>query len=160
MEATRTQPWTTGWSRRRRVAVAAFGLFMLYVHSLYFTGFYVSEEEYWFPFWTGMTVGDRLLSLVLAFAANIGLIAAPFMRAPSRTVRGLLIASLVSGAIVSGAWVAQNLHGWIKDAAQYPELLLRTLLGQGPSTAIYYTVSGLHVYLCIRSIYYLHLTRK
>ena len=59
-----------GWSRRRRAAVFALGLLMLYLHSLYFTGFYIPEEEYWFPSWTGMTVVDRLLSLVLAFIAN------------------------------------------------------------------------------------------
>ena len=34
--------------------------------TLFLTGFDMPEEEYWFPFWTGMTVGDRLLSLVLA----------------------------------------------------------------------------------------------
>ena len=36
---------TAGWSRKRRAAVAASGLFMLYVQSLYFTGFYIPEEE-------------------------------------------------------------------------------------------------------------------
>jgi hypothetical protein len=66
MDAARTQLWTAGWSRRRRIAVAGFGLFMLYVQSLYFTGFYIPAEEYWFPFWTGMTVGDRMLSLASA----------------------------------------------------------------------------------------------
>jgi hypothetical protein len=130
--------------------VAVFGLFMLYVQSVYFTGFYISEDEYWFPFWTGMTVGDRLLSLVLAFAANVGLIATPFARAPGRTIRWLFVGSLTSGAAVSLAWLAGNLRGWIEDAVQYPEYLMRTLLGQGPSTAIYYTVFGLHIYLCVR----------
>jgi hypothetical protein len=32
MEAARTQLWAAGWSRKRHAAVAAFGLFMLYVH--------------------------------------------------------------------------------------------------------------------------------
>jgi hypothetical protein len=120
------------------------------VQSLCFTGFYIPEEEYWFPFWTGMTVGERLLSLVLAAATNIGLIATPFVRAPGRITRWLLVGSLVSGAAVSMAWVAGNLRGWIEDAIQYPEYLMRTLLGQGPSTAIYYAVFGLHVYFCAR----------
>jgi hypothetical protein len=160
MDAARTQLWTAGWSRKRRVAVAVFGLFMLYVQSLYFTGFYIPEEEYWFPFWTGMTVGDRLLSLGLAFAANIGLITTPFMRAPGRTMRLLLIGSLVSGAMVSLAWLAQSLQGWVEAAVQYPEFFMRTLLGQGPTAGIYYTVFGFHIYLCIRFSCTLHSARR
>jgi hypothetical protein len=96
MNATRTQLWTTGWSRGRRAGVAAFGLFMLYVQSLFFTGFYIPEEEYWFPFWTGMTVGDRMLSLALAGWCNAGLIIAPLLRSPGRALRFLLVASLAS----------------------------------------------------------------
>jgi hypothetical protein len=108
MDTARTELWTAGWPRKRRAAVVLFGLFILYVQSLYFTGFYIPKEEYWFPFWTGMTVGDQLLSLVLATATNIGLIATPFVRAPGRTLRLLLIASLVSGAAVSLAWLGQS----------------------------------------------------
>ena len=150
MDVARTQLWTAGWSRRRRIATAAFGLFMLYVQSLYFTGFYIAEEEYWFPFWTGMTVGDRLLSLALASWSNAGLIIAPFLRRPGRTLRFVLVASLASGAIVSLAWIGQNLQGWVEAAVQYPEFLTRVLRGQGPTTLIYYSVFGLHIYFCVR----------
>jgi hypothetical protein len=160
MKPSRTELWTAGWSRRRRVAIAAFGLFMLYVHSLYFTGFYIPEEEYWFPFWTGMTVGDRLLSLALAAVANIGLIATPFLRSPGRTLRFLLVGSLVSGALVSLAWLVQSLVGWVEGAIQYPQFLVKTLLYQVPSTVIYYTVFGCHIYLCVRSSYDLLALRK
>jgi hypothetical protein len=150
MDAAPSQLWTAGWSRRRRAAVAIFGLFMLYVQSLYFTGFYLPEEEYWFPFWTGMTVGDRLLSLALASWSNAGLIIAPFLRRPGRVLRTLLVASLACGAIVSFAWIGQSLQGWIEGAIQYPEFLMQTLRGQGPTAAIYYSVYGLHIYFCVR----------
>lgn len=119
MDEARTQLWTASWSRKRCVAVAAFGLFMLYVQSLYLTGFYIPEKEYWFPFWTGMTVSDRLLSLALAFAANVGLIATPFVRTPGRAIRFVLIGSLVSGATVSLAWLAHNLRGGSKMQSNF-----------------------------------------
>ena len=150
MDTARTQLWTASWSRKRRVAVAAFGLFMLYVQSLYFTGFYIPEEEYWFPFWTGMTVGDRLLSLALASWSNAGLIIAPFLRRPGCTLRSLLVASLACGAIVSLAWIGQSLQGWIEGAIEYPGFFMRALRGQGPTAAIYYSVYGLHIYFCVR----------
>jgi hypothetical protein len=160
MDAARTQLWTAGWSRRRRIAVAGFGLFMLYVQSLYFTGFYIPEEEYWFPFWTGMTVGDRLLSLALASWSNAGLIIAPFLRTPGRALRLLLIVSLACGAIVSLAWIGQSLRGWIEGAIQYPEFTMRTLREQGPTAAIYYSVYGLHIYFCVRFGYDLLSARR
>jgi hypothetical protein len=65
MDAARTLLWTAGWSCKARGGRPV-RLFMLHVQSLYVTGFYIPEEEYWFPFWTGMTVDDRLLSLALA----------------------------------------------------------------------------------------------
>jgi hypothetical protein len=153
MDAARTRLWTSGWSRKRRVAVAAFGLFMLYVQSLYFTGFYIREEDYWFPFWTGMTVGDRLLSLVLAFAANLGLITTPFLRAPGRAIRFLLIGSLVSGAAVSLAWVTQDLADWVNTAANYPNDFTKILVALAPSTTAFYTIYGAHVYLSLSFVY-------
>jgi hypothetical protein len=159
MDAARTQLWTTGWSRNRRVAVALFGLFMLYVQSLYFTGFYIPEEEYWFPFWTGMTVGDRLLSLVLAFAANVGLIVTPFLRDPGRTIRLLLIGSLVSGATVSFAWLAQGLADWMNTASEYPDRFMEILLALLPSTLISYVMFGSHAYLSLSLTRQLYLRR-
>jgi hypothetical protein len=153
MDTARTELRTASWARKRRVAVAAFGLFMLYIQSLYFTGFYIPEEEYWFPFWTGMTVGDRLLSLVLATATNIGLIATPFVRAPGRTLRLLLIASLVSGAAVSLAWLGKSLADWVNTAAEYPDRFMKILLALAPSTTVFYTFYGVHVYLSLRFAY-------
>ena len=153
MNAARMQLWTAGWSRRRRFAVAAFGLFMLYVQSLYFTGFYIPEEEYWFPFWTGMTVGDRLLSLALASWSNAGLVIVPFLRSPGRALRFLLIVSLASGAIVSLAWLAGSLSDWANTAVQYPESIREIALALAPSTIAFYTMYGVHAYLCIQFIF-------
>jgi hypothetical protein len=97
MDAAQTQLWSAGWSRRQRAAVCALGLLMLYLHSLYILAFYVPEEEYWFPFWTGLTVVDRLLSLGLAFIANFALLATSFLRTPGRWMRMLLAVSLCCG---------------------------------------------------------------
>jgi len=160
MDATRTQLWPAGWSRKRRAAVVAFGLFMFYVQSVYFTGFYIPEEEYWFPFWTGMTVGDRLLSLVLALAANVGLIMAPFLRAPGRVLRLPLIASLVSGAIVSLSWLTQNLVDWANTAIEHPDSFMETLLALAPSTSVLYTIFGSHAYLSLSFVYCLMSIRR
>jgi hypothetical protein len=160
MDATRTQLWPAGWSRKRRAAVAAFGLFMFYVQSVYFTGFYIPEEEYWFPFWTGMTVGDRLLSLVLALAANVGLIATPFVRAPGRLLRLLLIASLVSGAVVSLSWLTQSLADWANTAIEYPDRFMKILWALAPSTTVFYTIFGSHAYLSLSFVYHLMSIRR
>lgn len=160
MDAARTQLWTAGWSRGRRAAVAAFGLFMLYVQSLYFTGFYIPEEEYWFPFWTGMTVGDRMISLALATWSNFGLIIAPFMKqAPGRIVRFLLIGSLASGAIVSIAWLAGSLSDWTNTAVQYPDRFVDILLALAPSTITLYTIYSVHIYLCTWFIFQISSTQ-
>jgi hypothetical protein len=159
MDATRTQLWPSGWSRKGRAAVAVFGLFMFYVQSVYFTGFYIPEEEYWFPFWTGMTVGDRLLSLVLALAANVGLIMAPFLRAPGGAVRFLLIGSLISGAAVSLAWLGQSLADWVNTATEYPDRFMKILLALAPSTTAFYKIYGVHVYLFLGFAYRLISTR-
>jgi hypothetical protein len=56
LDAARTQLWTARWSRKQRAAVFALGLLMFYLHSLYILRFYVSEDEYWWPVWTEMTV--------------------------------------------------------------------------------------------------------
>jgi hypothetical protein len=109
MDEARPRLWPTGWSRKRRVAVFALGLLMLYLHSLYILAFYVPEEEYWFPFWTGMTVVDRLLSLILAFIANFALLAAPFLRTPGRWMRTVLAVSLCCGITISTVWLARRL---------------------------------------------------
>jgi hypothetical protein len=159
MDATRTQLWPAGWSRKRRAAVAAFGLFMLYVQSVYFRGFYIPEEEYWFPFWTIMTVGDRLLSLVLALAANVGLIATPFLRAPGRLLRLLLIASLVSGAVVSLSWLIRDVVDWINTAIKCPDDFVQILLALAPSTAAFYMIYGFHAYLSSSFVHRLISTR-
>ena len=153
MDAAGSQLWTAGWSRRRRAAVAVFGLLTLYVQSLYFTGFYIPEEEYWLPFWTGMTVGDRLVSLALAFAANVGLIATPFLRAPGRMIRCLLIGSLVSGALVSLAWLGQSLADWVNTAIEYPDRFMKILLALALSTITFYAIYGAHVYLSLSFVY-------
>jgi hypothetical protein len=109
MDEARTHLWATGWSRKRRAAVLALGMLMLYLHSLYILAFYVPEEEYWFPFWTGMTVVDRLLSLILAFIANFALLAVPFLRTPGRWLRTVLAVSLCCGIAISTVWLTRRL---------------------------------------------------
>lgn len=109
MNQPRPELWTAGWSRRRRAWLFVLGLLMVYLHSLYILAFYVPEEEYWFPFWTGMTVADRLLSFLLAFIANFGLLAAPFLRTPGRWMRALLAASLCWGILISAAWLMRDM---------------------------------------------------
>jgi hypothetical protein len=99
-----------------------------------------------------MTVGDRLLSLALGTGTNIGLIATPFLRAPGRTVRFLITASLISGAAVSLVWLGQSLADWINTATEYPDRFMKILLALAPSTTAFYTVYGVHVLRLDRGI--------
>ena len=109
MDATRAQLWTAGWSRKKCAAVFALGLLMFYLHSLYILGFYVSEDEYWWPVWTGMTLQQRLLSHALALFANLSLLVMPFLRAPGGSMRAVLALSLTFGLVISIAWLARDL---------------------------------------------------
>lgn len=92
--------------RWARIGLALYALFMSYIHSLYITGFYVSEEEYW---WTGMTLTDRLTSLGLGLAANLGLLLAPFLRESVRMIKVSLMISLAFGSVLSGTWLIGDL---------------------------------------------------
>ena len=98
------------WPRRRKAALIAFALIMAYLHSFYLLGFYVSEDEYWWPVWTGMTAEQRLLSFALALFANFGLMAMPFLRAPGRVLRALVTLSLSFGLAISVAWLGHDIY--------------------------------------------------
>jgi hypothetical protein len=97
------------WSWQRKASLIAFALMMTYLHSLYILFFYVTDWDYWWPFWTGMTVEQRLFSYALALFANLGLIAMPFVRAPGRILRAVIALSLTMGLLVSIAWLARDL---------------------------------------------------
>jgi hypothetical protein len=109
--AGRSGPLPADWSWKRKTTLVVFALMMTYLHSLYILGFYVSELEYWWPFWTGMTVEQRLFSYALALFANFGLLVAPFLRAPSRQLRASLAVSFGCGALISIAWLLRDL--WV-----------------------------------------------
>ena len=51
-----------------------------------------------------------LLSLVLAFIANFGLLAVPFLRTPGRWMRTVLAVSLCCGIMISAVWLARGLY--------------------------------------------------
>ena len=70
-----------------------------------------NDWDYWWPFWTGMTVEQRLFSYALALFANFGLMTMPFVRAPGRLTRPLLAISLGWGALISTAWLLRDL--WV-----------------------------------------------
>jgi hypothetical protein len=99
------------WSRKRKALLIVFALMMTYLHSLYIVFFYVTDWDYWWPFWTGMTVEQRLLSYALALFTNFGLMAMPFVRAPGRLLRTLVAVSLGCGALISAAWLLRDL--WV-----------------------------------------------
>jgi hypothetical protein len=109
MVAARSRGLPADWSWRRKVSLIVFALMMTYLHSLYILRFYVSELEYWWPFWTGMTVEQRLFSYALALFANFALMAMPFLRTWGLRMRVLLVISLSCGIAISIAWLARNL---------------------------------------------------
>lgn len=106
----RSGPLPADWSWRRKASLIVFALMMTYLHSLYILFFYVTDWDYWWPFWTGMTVEQRLLSYALALFGNFGLMAMPFVRAPGPAVRLVLAASLGAGALISIAWLSHDLR--------------------------------------------------
>jgi hypothetical protein len=96
--------WSPGW----KGVLVVFALLMTYLHSLNILGLYVTEGEYWWPVWTGMTAGERLLSYALALFANLGLMTLPFVHTPRRGMRIVLTVSLVSGILICVAWLAHD----------------------------------------------------
>jgi hypothetical protein len=99
------------WSWQRKAALIVFASIMAYLHSFYILGFYTSDIEYWGTVWIGVTAKQRLLSFGLGLFANLGLMAMPFLRAPGRLMRLLLVISLGCGALISTAWLLRDL--WV-----------------------------------------------
>ena len=95
---------TAGTKRRLLLGL---GLFMVYQHSIYFGAFLVPEERYFLPLLNDMTLGERLLSLLMALPFNLGFL----VIASGRTVKGSwrwpVLASLLAGIGLS-FWLGSN----------------------------------------------------
>jgi hypothetical protein len=115
------------WSNGRKTALIVFALLMAYLHSFYILGFYVSDMEYWGTVWIGVTAKQRLLSFGLGLLANFGLIAAPFLRAPGRTLRAVVALSLTSGFLISVVWLGRDL--WVGDLLNSYNTVVFSALG-------------------------------
>jgi hypothetical protein len=90
----------------RKTALALFGLLFIYLHSVFFTGFFVPEEAY---FYEGMSHADRFISLALGGLCNGGLIAMAFVREPRGIARFPIAASLLCGLAASLFFIVGDL---------------------------------------------------
>jgi hypothetical protein len=75
--------WTGKWSVGRRVALFLFGLYLQFIHAIFFRMMLVPGYEWW------DTIEPRLflLSEALALAANFGFLALPFLNRHSPYAR-------------------------------------------------------------------------
>jgi hypothetical protein len=116
-----------GWSRKRKASLIVFALIMAYLQSFYILGFYTSDIEYWGTVWIGVTVEQRLLSFALGLLANFGLMAIPFLRAPGRILRILVMLSLGFGLLISIAWLSHDIDALGLLPASYNTMFFSVL---------------------------------
>ncbi|MGH6899831.1 MAG: hypothetical protein ACREJ5_25315 [Geminicoccaceae bacterium] len=97
--------WTGKWPVGRRIALFLFGLFMQFAHSVFFRMLLVPGYE-WLD-----TIEPRLYVLgeALAMTTNFGLLALPFLKAPGRVMRPVVITALALGALANAAWMIRGL---------------------------------------------------
>jgi hypothetical protein len=74
---------------------------MAFLQSHYITAQLYPEADYFFGVWYGLSEDQMLVGESLGILANIGLLLSPFLRAPGRVLRLLMIGSLGFGAVVS-----------------------------------------------------------
>jgi hypothetical protein len=85
----------------REIGVVLYALFMALVHSHYITAQFYPQSDYFFGVWYGVSDAQLLVGESLGILANIGLLLSPFLHAPGRALRFLMIGSLCFGAVVS-----------------------------------------------------------
>ncbi|MGH6919057.1 MAG: hypothetical protein ACREJ0_15295 [Geminicoccaceae bacterium] len=83
------------------IGVVLYALFMALVHSHYITAQLYPQSDYFFGVWYGVSDAQLWTGEILAILANIGLLLSPFLRAPGRALRLLVIGSLGFGVVVS-----------------------------------------------------------
>jgi hypothetical protein len=89
--------WTGKWSIGRRVAVFVVGLLQQFFHAGFFRMVLVPGYEWLVPI-------DPLIYLLTeaaALATSFGLLALPFVKAPGRTLRAVLMASFAFGVLAN-----------------------------------------------------------
>jgi hypothetical protein len=96
-----------------KIGIVLYALFMTFLQSHYITAQLYRDSEYFFGVWLGVSDTEVLSGLLLALCANIGLLLAPFVRAPGRALRLLMRVSLAFGAILAtiSAFMRSTLSG-------------------------------------------------
>jgi hypothetical protein len=100
-----TEPEPKRWPMRK-IGVALYALFMAFVHSHYITAQLYPGSEYFFGIWYGVSDTQLMIGEALAMFANIGLLLSPFLAAPRRVMRLLMLISLAAGAIIATVHLA------------------------------------------------------
>ncbi|MGH6919085.1 MAG: hypothetical protein ACREJ0_15440 [Geminicoccaceae bacterium] len=85
----------------RKIGIVLYALFMTFLQSHYLTAQLYRDSEYFFGVWLGVSDAEVLSRLLLAFCANVGLLLSPFVGAPGRALRLLILLSLAFGAILA-----------------------------------------------------------
>jgi hypothetical protein len=84
-----------------KIGVALYALFMAFLQAHYITAQLYPQSDYFFGVWYGVSDAELWTGEILAILANIGLLLSPFLRAPGRALRLLMIGSLGFGTVVS-----------------------------------------------------------
>lgn len=138
-----------------KIGVVLYALFMAFMQAHYITAQLYPDSEYFFGVWSGVSDAQLWTGETLAMLANIGLLLSPFLPAPSRALRLLLICSLGFGAVVSAITLVHlfsiNLFYpfWpARPGGFYIKMFIETLL--------LYSIYLLALYLYITKIKQLH----
>jgi hypothetical protein len=104
--AGRVALWTAEWSVGRRIVLFLFGVLQQFFHGGYFRMMLVPGYKWPEPV-------DPLLFLLTetgGLATSFGLLALPFVKAPNRTIRAVLMVSLTLGALANAARMLSGVY--------------------------------------------------
>jgi hypothetical protein len=130
------------------------------LQSHYITAQLYPDSEYFFGVWLGVSHAEVLSGLLLAFCANIGLLLAPFLSAPSQAVRILMLVSLAFGAILATISLVHifSIHAFIPfwPSRQIDGIYIRMFIDH----LISYTIDLFAIYLYLSRLKRLHAFKK
>lgn len=160
-----TEPEVKRWPIRK-IGIVLYALFMTFLQSHYLTAQLYRDSEYFFGVWLGVSDAEVLSGLLLALAANIGLLVSPFVRAPGRALRLLMLLSLAFGAILATISLVHifSIHAfhpfWPKELdpfwsqEQFHGMHLRHFI----ESLISYSIDLIAIYLYVSRIHHMYIT--
>jgi hypothetical protein len=144
----------------RKIGVVLYALFMTFLQSHYITAQLYRDSEYFFGVWLGVSDAEVLSGLLLAFCANVGLLLSPFVAAPGRALRLLMLVSFAFGAILATISLVHifSIHAFLPFWPSRPidGIYIKMFI----ESLISYSIDLFAIYLYLSRLKRLHTSKK